>query len=347
MTPEMFDAVAERLFGVYDPENGGTRGAPKFPNVPLLELWWRAGRRRLGAPGRDAVLTTLSKMCAGGIWDHLGGGFARYSVDDHWLVPHFEKMLSDNAQLLDLLGRAHGSTGDPSFRARIDDLVGWLEREMTLPEGGFATALDADSEGEEGAFYVWSADEIARVLGPDALDFATAYDVRSEGNWEGRIVLARRDHGTPWDRAREARLAEARARLLAHRADRPRPLTDDKVLADWNGMMIHALVSVGRRFERRDWIDRALAAYRFVSESMARGDRLAHSWRGGRMVFPGLASDLVQMSRAAVILAETLRDPAPLADACRWMSALDAHYADPQGGWFLTADDAEIGRAHV
>lgn len=338
---DLLDAVAERLLGLFDPINGGTRGAPKFPNAPLLDMWWRAARRRAGEPARDAVCHTLKRMAAGGIWDHLGGGFARYSVDEEWLVPHFEKMLSDNAQLLELLGRAHSSSGDPSFRARIEDLVGWLEHEMRLPGGAFATAIDADSEGEEGAFYVWTHGEIAKVLGPEASAFAASYDIRPEGNWEGRIVLARTDADAPWDRHREARLADARARLLAHRAGRQRPLTDDKVLADWNGLMIHALVSVGRRLGRRDWIDRAVSAYRFVSESMAHGDRIGHSWRDGRLVVPGLASDLAHMSRAALILAETLGPDPWLGDAVRWMRALDRHYVDPQGGWFLTADDAE------
>ncbi len=341
LTPDILDAAADRLLGLFDPEHGGTRGAPKFPQTPLLELWWRAGRRRAGPQARDAVLLTLERMCKGGIWDHLGGGFSRYAVDENWLVPHFEKMLYDNAQLLDLLGRAFSTTGDPLFRSRIEDTVGWLAREMTLPGGAFAASIDADSEGEEGRFYVWSAAEIAEILGSETELFAAAYDVHPDGNWEGKVILNRSSDRARWDRAREARLASARAALLARRSTRIRPTTDDKVLADWNGEMIHALVSVGRRLDRADWIDMAVAAYRFVSESMASGARLGHSWRDDRLVVPGLASDLAHMARAALILAETRRDGPWLADAVNWMEALETHHADPAGGWFLTADDAE------
>ena len=341
LTPDILDAAADRLLGLFDPEHGGTRGAPKFPQTPLLELWWRAGRRRAGPQARDAVLLTLERMCKGGIWDHLGGGFSRYAVDENWLVPHFEKMLYDNAQLLDLLGRAFSTTGDPLFRSRIEDTVGWLAREMTLPGGAFSASIDADSEGEEGRFYVWSAAEIAEILGTETELFAAAYDVHPDGNWEGKVILNRTSDRARWDRAREARLASARAALLARRSTRIRPTTDDKVLADWNGEMIHALVSVGRRLDRADWIDMAVAAYRFVAESMASGDRLGHSWRDDRLVVPGLASDLAHMARAALILAETRPDGPWMADAVKWMEALETHHADPAGGWYLTADDAE------
>ena len=339
--PDLLDAVAERLLGLVDPVHGGTKGAPKFPQTPLLELYWRASRRRAGPPAADAVTLTLERMSRGGIWDHLGGGFSRYAVDEAWLVPHFEKMLSDNAQLLDLLGRAWTATGNPLFRSRIDGIVEWLAREMTVPGGGFATSIDADSEHEEGRFYVWTLDEIRDVLGPTTDEFAAAYDVRPDGNWEGRTILNRTADTARWDRAREDRLATARMALLTRREGRVRPGTDDKVLADWNGAMITSLVLAGRRLERPDWIDRAVAAYRFVSESMSRDDRLGHAWRDGRLVFPGLASDLVHMARAAVTLAETLGPDPWLADAVRWMRALDHHHADPDGGWFLTADDAE------
>lgn len=342
LSPDILDAIADRLLGLFDSENGGTRGAPKFPNTPVLDLWWRASRRRAGTAARDAVLVTLEKMSRGGIWDHLGGGFARYSVDERWLVPHFEKMLYDNAQLLDLLGRAWSSTGDPLFRERIEGIVEWLTREMTLPGGAFASSLDADSEGEEGRFYVWTAAEIESVLGPATLEFSEAYDVHPDGNWEGRVILNRTNDRARRDPGREARLTATRARLLEARSERLRPGTDDKILADWNGAMIHALVMVGRNLDRADWIERAVAAHRFVAESMARGDRLGHSWRDGRLTFPGLASDLVHMARAALVLAETKgRDPW-LAEAIRWMAELDARFADPDGGWFLTADDADV-----
>lgn len=339
--PDFLDAVAERLLDIADPVEGGVRGAPKFPQCSLLELWWRAGRRRAETGGVEAVLRTLDRMSRGGIWDHLGGGFARYSVDAQWLVPHFEKMLYDNAQLLDLLGRAWSVTGEPSFRDRIEGIVDWVSREMTRPEGGFASAIDADSEHEEGRFYVWTLDEIRDVLGPETELFAEAYDVRAGGNWEGHTILNRSSDRSRFDRTREARLAEGRRRLFERRASRVRPLTDDKVLADWNGLMIHGLTLAARRLDRPDWLALARRAYDFVRDTMGRGDRLAHAWRDGAVVFPGLSSDLAAMARAATTLYETTGEAAFLADARRWLAALDRHHADPAGGWFLTADDAE------
>jgi uncharacterized protein YyaL (SSP411 family) len=339
--PDFLDAVFDRLVGLVDPRNGGTRGAPKFPQTNLLDLFWRAGPRSGRDDGPAATLLTLDRISRGGIWDHLGGGFARYSTDEIWLVPHFEKMLYDNAQLLEMLGRAWSATGLPLFRSRIEETVAWLCGEMSLPGGGFASSIDADSEHEEGRYYVWSEAEIRELLGARFALFAEAYDVTSSGNWEGRTILNRTADDRPWDRVRETRLAEDRATLLRRRETRVAPARDDKLLADWNGATIHALVLAARRLDRPDWLDRARGAYRFIAESMSVGDRLGHSWRDGRLLFPGLASDFAQMIRAALTLHETTREPGYLADALRWAEALERHHADPGGGWFLTADDAE------
>ena len=193
------------------------------------------------------VLLTLEHISEGGIYDHLGGGFARYSVDERWLVPHFEKMLYDNAQLLELLAVAYAATGAALYRARAEETVGWLKREMTTADGAFCASLDADSEGEEGKFYVWSLAEIEAVLGPeDAAAFAAEYDVTAEGNFEGHNILNRLKHlprnmtfdgPSPIDRSG---LAMMRGMLLREREKRVRPGLDDKVLADWNGLMISA-----------------------------------------------------------------------------------------------------------
>ncbi|MFD0460785.1 thioredoxin domain-containing protein [Microvirga aerilata] len=183
------DRMALRLTELFDTENGGLEGAPKFPNPPILEYLLRYARRTSNAEARQRFLFTLERMALGGIHDHLGGGFARYSVDERWLVPHFEKMLYDNAQLLELYALGFAETGRAIFHDAADGSVAWLEREMTTAEGAFASSLDADSESEEGRFYVWRLSEIQEVLGQDdAGFFARVYDISEEGNWEGTNI---------------------------------------------------------------------------------------------------------------------------------------------------------------
>jgi uncharacterized protein YyaL (SSP411 family) len=344
--PAELNRVSQQLGGLIDPVHGGIRGAPKFPQCMLLEFLWRAGQRTGEQRYFAAVEITLERICQGGIYDHLGGGFSRYSVDERWLVPHFEKMLYDNAQLLELLALAHGRSGNALFKTRAQETVGWLAREMTTADGAFCASLDADSEGEEGKFYVWSLDEIVRVLGDvDAAFFAQHYDVTVDGNFEGHTILNRlaRVSATADE---ETRLASLRQSLLAARDKRIRPGLDDKVLADWNGMMIAALVHAGIHFDETSWLDLAVRAFQFVANAMTKDDRLGHrlghSWREGRLLFPGLASDFAQMIRAALALYEATGERSYLERALAWQAALDRHYANAQnGGYFLTADDAE------
>jgi uncharacterized protein YyaL (SSP411 family) len=339
---DALDSLAARFGNLFDNEHGGLRGAPKFPQCSVLELLWRAGERTGDTRFFDTVELSLERMSEGGIYDHLGGGFSRYSVDERWLVPHFEKMLYDNAQLLELLALAHARTGNPLFHARALETVGWLGREMTTAEGAFSSSLDADSEGEEGKFYVWSLAEIEAVLGKDdAAFFAVHYDVTLEGNFEGHNILHRLKRA-PRIADDEARLANLRAKLLAIRARRIRPSLDDKVLADWNGFMIAALANAGALLDERDWIERAKRAFRFIAKSMAKGDRLGHSWRDGRLVFPGLSSDFAAMIRAAITLHQATGEHGFLDRAIAWTAALEHYHADASGGgYFLTADDAE------
>ncbi|MCC6887110.1 MAG: thioredoxin domain-containing protein [Hyphomicrobiales bacterium] len=340
--PAELNRAAQQLGGLIDPVHGGVRGAPKFPNGMLLEFLWRAGRRTGEQRYFAAAEITLERICQGGIYDHLGGGFSRYSVDERWLVPHFEKMLYDNAQLLELLALAHGRSGNPLFERRAQETVGWLAREMTTAGGAFAASLDADSEGEEGKFYVWSLAEIEDALGADdATFFARHYDVTAAGNFEGRCILNRLARVVATE-DEEGRLATLRERLMAARERRVRPGLDDKVLADWNGMMIAALVNAGVHFNEPSWLQMAARAFLFIAGHMGKGDRLGHSWRDERLLFPGLASDHAQMIRAALALHEATGEHAYLERALAWQAALDRHYANAQtDGYFLTADDAE------
>jgi len=338
--PEL-DRAASQIAGMIDPINGGMRGAPKFPQPTMLEFLWRAGGRLNDRRYFGAVELTLTRICEGGIYDHLGGGFSRYSVDERWLVPHFEKMLYDNALLLELLALAYQRSANDLFRRRARETVAWLAREMTTAEGAFCASLDADSEGEEGKFYVWSLPEITTVLGDDdAAVFAAHYDVTAGGNFEGHNILNRLKY-LPRSMEDEKKLAAMRETLLTARGRRVRPGLDDKVLADWNGLMIAALVNAGLAFEEPHWLEMAARAFLFVDAKMAHGDRLGHSWRAGKLLIPGLASDHAAMIRAALVLHEATGEHAHLERALAWQATLDRHYANPDnGGYFLTADDA-------
>jgi uncharacterized protein YyaL (SSP411 family) len=335
------DSAARQAGNMIDTTHGGLRGAPKFPQPGLLEFLWRAGVRTNDQRFFDLAGLSLERMCEGGIYDHLGGGFSRYSVDERWLVPHFEKMLYDNAQLLELLALAWQRGRNPLFAERARETVAWLAREMTTQEGAFCASLDADSEGEEGKFYVWSYDEVMRTLGlTDGEFFAKHYDVTPGGNFEGHTILNRLER-VPRTREDEARLTALRAKLLQVRDKRIRPGLDDKVLADWNGLMIAALVNAGVVFGEPAWLDMAARAFDFIAREMTRGDRLGHSWRAGQLLFPGLASDFAAMIRAALALYEARGERKYLEQALAWQRTFDAHYRDAaSGAYFLTADDA-------
>jgi uncharacterized protein len=335
------DAAAMQVGNMFDPLNGGLRGAPKFPQPAILEMLWRAGLRTNDVRFFETVEHSLERMSEGGIYDHLGGGFSRYSVDERWLVPHFEKMLYDNAQLLELLALAYQRGHNALFATRARETVEWLKREMTTKEGAFAASLDADSEGEEGKFYVWSKNEIVELIGPEAGEFfARHYDVTDDGNFEGHNILNRLKN-VPRSEADEARLASLRTVLLDARAGRVRPGLDDKVLADWNGLMIAALVNSAIILEEPSWVAMARRAFDFIARSMIKDGRLGHSWRDGKLLYPGLASDFAAMIRAALALYEATGERTFLDRAVTWQEAFDAHYADRDtGGYYLSADDA-------
>ena len=341
LTPADLDRMGVRLTELIDPENGGLQGAPKFPNPPLLEFLLRYAKRARDGQARQRFLLSLERMALGGIHDHLGGGFARYSTDERWLAPHFEKMLYDNAQLLELYALAYAETGRALFRDAAAGIVAWLEREMTIPEGAFASSLDADSEGEEGRFYVWSLAEIREALGEaDAAFFAKVYDMSEPGNWEETNIPNRLVSGEAPPEV-EARLASLRARLLERRASRVRPGLDDKILADWNGLMIAALVRASPLLDRPEWIALAQGAYGFVAASMSRGRVLGHSWRGA-LIFPGFALDHAAMMRAALALHETTGEASYLRDAEAWRDVLLGEFMVEETGCLaMTARGAD------
>jgi Highly conserved protein containing a thioredoxin domain len=338
----VLDQIAERLVREVDPFNGGIGSAPKFPQVPIFELLWRAWLRTGKQPYREAVTNTLAHMGQGGIYDHLGGGFARYSVDEMWLVPHFEKMLYDNAELLDLMTLVWQEEREPLFEARIRETVGWLLREMIAEGGAFAATLDADSEGEEGRFYVWTEEEIDRLIGADAAVFKRAYGVTPQGNWEGVTILNRLHRIEMPDAETEATLGKQRAILWQEREKRVRPGWDDKVLADWNGLMIAALAHAGMVFDEPEWIAAAQRAFAFIRDRMTENGRLLHSWRAGKLKHRATLDDYALMTRAALALHEATGEAGYLDQARSWVRVLDERFWDAEaGGYFYTADDAK------
>jgi uncharacterized protein YyaL (SSP411 family) len=286
---------------------------------------------------------TLEKMAAGGMYDQLGGGFHRYSTDDRWLVPHFEKMLYDNALLAVAYAEAHQATGRADFARVVREVLDYVLRELTAPEGGFYSATDADSVGpdgrsEEGQFFVWSADEIRRALGGEAEAFMRHYGVTDAGNWEGTNVLA-----VPRpDEAAWAALVGARATLYDLRARRPPPLRDEKILAAWNGLMISALAVGGFVLDEPRYVAAAARAADFLLGRMRRGDRLGRSYKDGRVSAQGFLEDQVFVTAGLLDLFRATFDPRWLREALALADAVEAHFADAErGGWFMTARDAE------
>ena len=262
-------------------------------------------------------------------------------------MPHFEKMLYDNALLIDLLTWVWLDTGDPLYAARVDETVAWALREMRASADGkggqaFASAFDADSEGVEGKFYVWTEAEIDALLKADSPAFKQAYDVTSAGNWEGRTILNRSSRpDSAGDGAPGDKLARCREKLFAARRDRVAPGRDHKVLADWNGMMIAALANAGAAFDKAEWQSAGEAAFSFVCRNMMRENgRLFHSWCAGRPGHDAVLDDYASMSRAALALFEAMGNVAYLDRAKAWVNCADAHYWDENGGYFFTAEDS-------
>ena len=333
--------LTARMVPAVDPVHGGLQGAPKFPQWSFFWLLWRGAIRYGNDGARAAVVNTLDNICQGGIYDHLGGGFSRYSVDERWLVPHFEKMLYDNALLLELMTEVYRETGSELLKTRIAETVGWLEREMIVEGGGFAASLDADSEGEEGKFYVWSRDEVLTMLGAeDGRYFAEVYDVTGDGNFEGHNILNRLHWLALRPPEEEQRLAGLRGKLLAERDKRVRPGWDDKVLADWNGLMIAALARASAVFDRPEWLQLARGAFDFVATRMSENGRLLHAYRNGQAKAPATASDYANMIWAALRLHEATNEPRYFEQALAWVDVLDKHYwVEGQGGYATSADD--------
>ena len=335
-TRELLDAATAEIERQFDARNGGWGSAPKFPQPMTIEYLLRRAATT-GDPRPLAVARrTLDAMADGGVHDQLGGGFHRYATDAIWLVPHFEQMLYDNAQLARAYLHAWDLTGDERYREVATGTLEYLLRELRRADDTFAASQDADTEGEEGATFVWTATEIREVLGDDAPFFTAAYDVTDDGNWEGRTILRRVTQRGDADR--ESRLADARARLLARRQARPQPARDDKALAAWNGLAIAALADEGHpRFSGA-----ATAAAVVLLDELRRPDgRLGRSWKDGRSTGEGVLEDHADLADGLLALYDSSFVERYFVAARELADAILAHFGDPAGGFFDTADDHE------
>jgi uncharacterized protein YyaL (SSP411 family) len=336
LTEEILFSAFQGVSAQFDEEWGGLGGAPKFPQPMIWEFVLRFWKRSRNPYAQRMVHTTLVRMARGGIYDHLGGGFARYSVDAHWLVPHFEKMLYDNAQLASLYLHAWLAFGDPECRRVCEETLDYVLRDMTDPAGGFYSAEDADSEGHEGKFYVWTPEEIRAVLGGDA-DRALAYWGVDRGpNFEGRSILYVAGQPEP-----EA-IAPLRQRLLQARSRRVRPGRDDKVLAGWNGLACRAFAEAGRALGRPDYVAAAVRNAEFVLGQMRQSGRLLRTWKGGRAHLKGYLEDHAMVAAALIDVYEATFDRHWL-DAARDLAddMLRLFWDDGLEGFYDTGDDHE------
>ncbi|MGE5130545.1 MAG: thioredoxin domain-containing protein [Sphingomonadaceae bacterium] len=335
------DALLDSLRASFDATLGGFGGAPKFPHPTDLELCLRACALGGDRQALEMVRTTLLRMCDGGIYDQLGGGFCRYSVDAQWMIPHFEKMLYDNGPLLGLLADAWLATDEARFAQCADETAGWMMREMQSPEGGYYSSLDADSEHEEGKYYVWTRAEVEALLTPEEYALvARHYGLDRAPNFEGRawhLHVAQ-----PLAPESEAWLASARAKLFAAREQRVRPGRDDKVLVSWNALAIRGMAHAGRVFGRDEWVASARRALDFIRMRMWRDGRLRASYKDGRAHLNAYLDDYAFLLAALIELLQARFSSEDLAFAEELAGVLLAQFEDSQeGGFYFTSRDHE------
>jgi len=340
----------QALVSQFDEAEGGFGGAPKFPQEPVLEFLLRIADEPWAPDAKGMLSLTLEKMAAGGLHDHVGGGFARYSVDRSWEIPHFEKMLYTNAQLARLYLRSAQVLNEPAFNGIAVRTLDYMLRDLRLSGGAFASAEDADSEGSEGKFYVWDADEFADVVGEQNNPLAAAYfGVTKKGNFEGTNHLrAIRPLGQVASELginhadSDAMIDEARRRLLERRSTRIRPGLDDKVVTAWNGLAIRTLAEAGAILGEPRFLDAARDAAAFLLSEVSRTDgRLLRSWGKGRASVPAFADDYAATALGLFTLYQATGEVRWYAEAMRLTETIVDLFADPDGGFFTTGTDVE------
>ncbi len=356
LAPAIIADSVEQLTQMYDGDNGGFGQAPKFPNAGVYELFLREAYHSKNRRYYEIITETLRKMAEGGIYDHLGGGFHRYSVDEKWLVPHFEKMLYDNAQLARVYAQAWRATGDSLFREVVEQTVDYLLREMFHNEGGFYSTKDADSEGEEGKYFVWTPEEIDRVLGEEAGEiFGRVYDVTEFGNFEGKSILhpvltVEQAAGLFHKQSEEiaALLRDAKPRLFREREKRPKPSRDDKIVTSWNGLALSGLAEAIRIIRRPDYVEAAERTVSFFYQKMFREEFLLHTYRNGEAKLLAYLDDYASLGLGLLDLYEAVFDRS-LIERAEGLAAilLREFWDDAEGAFFFTGKSHEqlISRA--
>ena len=335
--------AADVIVNATDTQYGGLKGTPKFPQAPIFSFLWEVYLRTQNEKARDAVLTTLTQISNGGIYDHLAGGIARYSTDHQWLAPHFEKMLYDNAQYVSLLTRAWLKTENPLYATRIEQTIEFVLREMTTSNGCFTSSYDADSEGEEGKYYVWNQAEIEQLLTLHEFEiFQLVYDVTASGNWEGHTILNRTHDKTPDTPEREKILASARIKLWDARNKRIPPQHDDKILADWNGLFITALSEASLIFDQEEWANAAIRAFAECLNLFWRDGRLLHSHRANSTRHEGTADDYANLIGASLALHTLTGNQQYAASAQMLTESLEGNHWDDINGGFYHASQKRI-----
>lgn len=334
---ETLDTVFENILSSFDSDKGGWGSAPKFPQPMTIEFLMRYHHTTGNSQALEMVTQTLEAMARGGVYDQLGGGFHRYSVDAHWTTPHFEKMLYDVAQLARVYLHAWQVTDDPFYRAIVEEALDYVVREMTDSAGGFYSAQDADSEGEEGKFFVWTPDEIRDVLGDQADRFIEVYGVTTGGNFEGKSILELKGSFEDLEA-----LAKARRQLFEVREQRVHPGCDDKVLTSWNGLMLAAFAEAARVLKRDDYLEVAERNADFLlSELRTPEGRLHHTWKEGVAKFNGYLEDYTHLIEGLLELYQTTFDPRWYLAARELADVMVEHFSTPDAGFFDTSDDHE------
>jgi len=333
----LLDVAYRAMASRFDPREGGFGGAPKFPPSMSIDFLLRYHHRTGDGHALHMATLTLDRMAHGGMYDQVGGGFHRYSTDDHWLVPHFEKMLYDNALLARVYVDAYRTTGDQLYKRIAEETLDFIAREMRDSNGAFYSTQDADSEGVEGKFYVWSNDEFRRVVGEDAT-LADYFDVTAHGNWEETNILHVKH---PPDQQTQTKVDAAKEKLYAAREKRVKPGRDEKVLTDWNGLMLRAFAEAASHLGRRDYQVIAEANANFILNTLWDGSHLLHTYKDGRARFNGYLDDYANLADGLFALYELTFDFKWLDSAVRISDRMIEQFWDEDGGFYFTGKDHE------